>query len=441
MKRTMKQLFALALALLLVGSLFACGGSDEKPADETEKKPDGKLETFLSDAKGDWYAYGNLNDQKITINEDGTFIADYDATTTNEGTISYDEDSERFMFEGQEQSSYGDLLEDGILRCWGARYYRAEQSIEFGQFNGNWYLDGDTNYDYYTFTDGKWMLMAAQPGGHATGGQGHVEYRDGDEYQLCLFEYVEDDEPIAAFRIEGEDELIMEADSASYVRLDAGDDDPDDDNDDDYDNDDDDTQDKKLWEIDDVEESELGIKYQYPYFVEGDVAEGRLYINDDGTFVVTTSGADPKSGTFTEDLDAETITFTFDDTGDTFEFSVEDDGAVLESDEGLMICVVAKYLPDEDGEYPDAYYEHPITPFSYYYLNGDPDGYSLFFFDFSAVTVKYSVDDEELIAYYSIDGDTMKISEMESFDGFVLTIEDDGKTLVSEDGQRFLLNE
>ena len=52
MKRTMKQLFALALALLLVGSLFACGGSDEKPADETEKKPDGKLETFLSDVKG-----------------------------------------------------------------------------------------------------------------------------------------------------------------------------------------------------------------------------------------------------------------------------------------------------------------------------------------------------------------------------------------------------
>ena len=145
MKRTMKQLFALALALLLVGSLFACGGSDEKPADETEKEPDGKLETFLSDAKGDWYAYGNLNDQKITINEDGTFIADYDATTTNEGTISYDEDSERFMFEGQEQSSYGDLLEDDILRCWGCRYYRAEQSIAFGQFNGNWYLDGDTN--------------------------------------------------------------------------------------------------------------------------------------------------------------------------------------------------------------------------------------------------------------------------------------------------------
>ena len=129
MKRTMKQFIALALALLLVGSLFACGGSDEKPADKTEKEPEGKLETFLSDAKGDWYAYGNLNDQKITINEDGTFTADYDAVTTNEGTIAYDEDSERFMFEGQEQSSYGDLLEDGILRCWGARYYRAEQSI------------------------------------------------------------------------------------------------------------------------------------------------------------------------------------------------------------------------------------------------------------------------------------------------------------------------
>ena len=267
-----------------------------------------------------------------------------------------------------------------------------------------------------------------------------MEYRDGDEYQLCLFEYVEDDEPIAAFRIEGEDELIMEADSASYVRLDAG-----------------------MMILMTIMmmitimtmmirrirnygklmmwKNRIRIKYQYPYFVEGDVAEGRLYINDDGTFVADDFGADPKSGTFTEDLDAETITFTFDDTGDTFEFSVEDDGAVLESDEGLMICVVAKYLPDEDGEYPDAYYEHPITPFSYYYLNGDPDGYSLFFFDFSAVTVKYSVDDEELIAYYSIDGDTMKISEMESFDGFVLTIEDDGKTLVSEDGQRFLLNE
>ena len=50
MKRTMKQFIALAL-VLLVGSLFACGGSDEKPADKTEKEPEGKLETFLSDAK------------------------------------------------------------------------------------------------------------------------------------------------------------------------------------------------------------------------------------------------------------------------------------------------------------------------------------------------------------------------------------------------------
>ena len=81
---------------------------------------------------------------------------------------------------------------------------------------------------------------------------------------------------------------------------------------------------------------------------------------------------------YSEDLDAGTITFTLDDTGESFTAFVEDNGAVLRSEEGdLLICVAAQFLPDKNGKYPDAYYNHPIPPNSYYYQNGDHDSGSL----------------------------------------------------------------
>ncbi|MGI6579964.1 MAG: hypothetical protein ACOX3H_06980 [Saccharofermentanales bacterium] len=462
MKRNLKLILVLTLIFVLVGTFTACGKSEEKTEvnkeekseeksegkteekteEKTEGKAEGNLETFLSEAEGDWYAYGNLDDLKLTINTDGSFTADYDDQTTDEGTISYDEDNEKFAFEGREQGYYGEFLEEDILLFWGNRYYRADQSIEFGQYNGSWYLDGDLDSDYYELEDGKWMFMAKQSSGHATDGQGHMEYRGGDEYQLHLYEYVDDDEPIVAFNINGENELIMKENGASYERIDTGDDSSSDFDIDVFLSDDEtDEEDESGWVIEEVSESESGIKYEYPYFADGDVAGGRLYLNEDGTCLITSSESDVRGGTYSEDKDAGTIEITVDG-GDTVVLSVEDDGASLESEQGeRLICVAAQYLPDKNGEYPDAYYDHPITPGSTYYLNGDHDDYSLFFFDISSVTLKYSADDEELFAYYSIDDDVMKISEMDSFDGFELTIGDDGKTLVTEDGERFLLDE
>ncbi len=438
MNNTMKQILVWTLIFILVGSLAACGSSEEKP--------EGVLETFLSKVEGDWYFCGNLEDRKLTINADGTFIVDYDSQTTDEGTISYNEDNEMFEFEGQEQGYGCVLLDDDTLEFWGWHYYRAEQSIEFGRFYGDWYLDGDTDLDYYAFEDGKWMLMAAQSSGHGTAGQGYVEYRGDDEYQLQLFENnVDDNEPVVAFSIEGADELVMKDGGASYMRVDADDDwssDDETDEDDDADETPDDEIDGNNWVIADVSESELGIKFQYPYFFNGDVTSGRLFLNEEGAFAAAASDSNINYGTYSEDLDAGTLTFTFDDTDDTFVVFVEDNGAVLKSEEGeILICVAAQFLPDKNGEYPDAYYNHPIPPNSYYYLNGDPNAHSLFFYDISALSLKSSGDDEEKIAYYSINGDVMKIGEMESFDGFELTIEDGGKTLVAESGERFLLNE
>ena len=44
-------------------------------------------------------------------------------------------------------------------------------------------------------------------------------------------------------------------------------------------------------------------------------------------------------------------------------------------------------------------------------------------------------------AYYSINGDVLQIGWVDVFDGFSLTIEDGGKTLVAENGERFILDE
>ncbi|MGI6507925.1 MAG: hypothetical protein ACOX4A_06005 [Saccharofermentanales bacterium] len=439
MKRIMKQMVVWALILILVGSLAGCGGS--------EKKPEGVLETFLSKAAGDWYCCGNLEDRKLTINADGTFVIDYDSETTDEGNIDYDEDMELLSFDGQEQGYVCELLDDDTLEFWGWHYYRAEQSIEFGRIYGDWYLDGDTDLDYYAFEDGKWMLMGATDNGHETAGQGYVEYRGTKEYPLQLFEnYSDSGEPVVAFRIEGEDELIMEDGGTSYMRIDADDDGSDDEEIDETDEtDESDETDEEIdgnnWVIADVEESASGLKFQYPYFANGDVTGGRLFLGEEGGFLTINPASEESYGQYSEDLDAGTVTFTLDDSGESFTAFVEDNGAVLRSEEGdLLICVAAQFLPDKNGEYPDAYYNHPIPPNSYYYQNGDHDSGSLFFYDILGVATT-SPDGDVMGAYYSINGDVLQIGWVDVFDGFSLTIEDGGKTLVAENGERFILDE
>ena len=160
----------------------------------------------------------------------------------------------------------------------------------------------------------------------------------------------------------------MEDGGTSYMRIDADDDGSDDEEIDETDEtDESDETDEEIdgnnWVIADVEESASGLKFQYPYFANGDVTGGRLFLGEEGGFLTINPASEESYGQYSEDLDAGTVTFTLDDSGESFTAFVEDNGAVLRSEEGdLLICVAAQFLPDKNGEYPDAYYNHRSLP-------------------------------------------------------------------------------
>lgn len=81
-----------------------------------------------------------------------------------------------------------------------------------------------------------------------------------------------------------------------------------------------------------------------------------------------------------------------------------------------------------------------IKEFEFYYLNGDSDSISLYFF--SDGTVDIDVPGENTLeAVYSVDGGVVTIAAGATDDVLTMTIEDNGETLVDGSGERYVLSE
>ena len=203
----MKKIIGVLLVLCVIITITACSGSE------------GKLDGFLTKAEGDWYLHGNSADEMLRVSSDGSWELHGPVDEEGErevmdfGTISYDEEYKNFGFESGDKIYPAEAVQDGILTFKSMRYFPAEESRDLGErFDGEWYLEGDTDQDHYTFESGMWKFWR----GYASSENGSLEYRGGDRQELTAIDR-NTDEAFAEFTIEGEDEIKV--DSQSYVRL------------------------------------------------------------------------------------------------------------------------------------------------------------------------------------------------------------------------------
>lgn len=191
--------FLLALAFISV-TLAGCSSGDTA-----------KVERFVSNTAGTWHRYGNLQDEKLEIRVDGTWIHqspdEGQWTPIAKGKIEYDAEYKKYEFvdEMSNRVYMVEPVKNGVL-SYGYGYHRAGVSIDgFAQYDGSWYQNSGNDADYFLFEAGKWKFFQAQGMGHVSVNSGYLEW-DGDKNELLAYEYP-NLEPFAKFTIESTNEL------------------------------------------------------------------------------------------------------------------------------------------------------------------------------------------------------------------------------------------
>lgn len=187
------------------------------------------VEQFASDAAGTWHRHGNLQDVMIEVQSDGTWsykgFDNGEWVTMGVGTIVYNQDYKSFEFINDMSTSVNmvGLDKDGAL-TFASGFYRAELSIDgFDQYDGDWYLDGDKDKNYFSLEGGEWSFSEAQDTGHVSVDSGYLVW-DGKKNELVARKSP-DEAPFAVFTVGDDSELKKGVES--YIRAenpaDAGD--------------------------------------------------------------------------------------------------------------------------------------------------------------------------------------------------------------------------
>ena len=268
----MKKISLVLLTLFLLVSLPGCALADA-----------GKVKSFLKEAEGVWYVHGNSKDEMLKITEDGKW--EYYSpengmggrTLTDSGTIAYNTDYKIYDFTTEDITYPCEPVKNGVLVFKSINFITGEESGDLNNLNGNWYLDGDSSKDYYSFAGGEWQFFEASGGGHSSVDYGNLDYRGGDKQELTAG-VATSDSPFATFSIAGSDEI--RSDGRVYLRIADSDlppDEPDD---------------------SDITTPSTAISLSGFYYLDGDTTMDSLYFYSDNTVDYDSADTDTMEGTY-----------------------------------------------------------------------------------------------------------------------------------------------
>lgn len=409
--KKMKRILTGMLILCLM--VLAAGCSEEANASNDPAK-------FAEANSGTWYRYGNTQDDKLIIYDDGTWEHYEDSETISaEGIIEYDKEDKKLDFVNVAERIYFPcfMYDDGALEFNFSRYFPEENSMDgFDEYFGSWYLDGDTSKEYLTInTFGestvRWLYSVPLD---ETGQS--VEQRSGELIWNGIKNvFIADDYPdedFAVFTIK--DTGVLSSNGKDYILVKY----------DDYYEDDFETEDD--YDNDDLQV--MGVNFYLNGDHESEVL--CLYLEDNTFSITAPDWPDDILGTYSVDDSIVTLTVGENE----FYYEVKDNSTKLVDEYGNEYVYIGEY--DFETEADSSSQETDIIGGEFYYLNGDSESESLYFFTIDN-TVDLDIPGQDTIeGAYSISGNilTVIVGETE----FYYEISEDGTKLVDEYGDEYL---
>ncbi|MDR1559609.1 MAG: hypothetical protein LBS84_07935, partial [Clostridiales bacterium] len=208
----MKKFITALLAICVIISVTGCSGGS------------GDLKSFLAKAEGDWYMRGDSSSEMLRISEDGAwelyeppesggerFVGEHGGADS----IVYDSENKNWSFGGEKYIYSCEMTGDGQMTFKGVTFVTANESRNLSErFDGKWYLNGDSEQDYYIFEDGRWDFYERIGRGYASTETGYLTYRGGDTKELTVT-----GDRSAVFSVAGDDEIKLKDGGQSYLRL------------------------------------------------------------------------------------------------------------------------------------------------------------------------------------------------------------------------------
>jgi hypothetical protein len=310
----MKKFTTALLAICAILFITGCSGGS------------GDLKSFLAEAEGDWYMYGDSSNEMLRISEDGAWELYMLPESGGEKFVGeqggadssvYDSENKVWNFGGEKYIYNCEMTGDGQMFFKGATFVAAHESRNLSErFDGKWYLDGDSEQDYYIFENGTWDFYESIGMGYSSTDTGYLVYRGGDTQELTAVESFVGD-LFAVFSVVAEDEISLKDDGRSYLRLEGLDSESD----------------EATPDYDDGDSSaNAGITTGSFYYLDGDFDSYSLYFYDEIDFDFDTPEGETHEGTYS--IDGNTLTIVFTETGVENTLEIEDDGATLIDDQG-----------------------------------------------------------------------------------------------------------
>jgi hypothetical protein len=192
-----------------------------------------------------------------------------------------------------------------------------------------------------------------------------------------------------------------------------------------------------------ADESDFMLSFVYTtYYLDGISDSEAFYFDQDGEaeweYPMGNEDIDSLTGTYViEYPDAVHVTV---DGMDEVTLSIHGNGAELHIDDRDAVFMPENYLnpPDAADDTDEADDAGALSTYTYYNMDGDSESYSLYFFDSGTVDWDYPGEDTRQ-GYYTVEGDTLTIEWNDSEQTEVYTIEDDGASVLSEAGERFIM--
>jgi hypothetical protein len=297
----MKRFITALLAICAIISITGCSGGS------------GNLNSFLAEAEGDWYMRGDSSSEMLRISEDGAWELYVLPESGGEklvgehggaDSLRYDSEHEEWRFEGEKYIYNGKMTGDGQMLFKGVTFVVAEESRNLSErFDGKWYLNGDSEQDYYIFEGGRWDFYEKIGMGYASTETGYLVYRGGDTKELTVT-----GDRSAVFSVVDDDEIRLKDGGQPYLRLEGLDDD------------------------DSDSSANAGIVTGKFYFLNGDIDSYSLYFYDEEYVDFDTPEGETHEGTYS--IDGNTMTVIFTETGIVNILEIEDDGTALLDEQG-----------------------------------------------------------------------------------------------------------
>jgi hypothetical protein len=413
----MKKLITAMLALCLLVSLAACSGGSN-------------VDSFLKEVSGLWYSNGNSEGEMLRIKEDGSweyYAGGSDNDMTDSGgkdSMSYDETFENWFFDSstEQGTTYSVEPEDNeTLKFSGVLFVRAEISSGLSEYNGEWYLDGDSEQEFYRFENGDWDLWTARvDGGRTTESNGHLVYKGGENKRLTITDGWGDVNIECTFN--GDNEI--NADGKTYVRLNGLTED--------YDMTFDSAEEENA---ESSETSNLELVYGEYYYLDGDSEAYYFYFYDESAFDFFSSEAGVTyPGVYS--VDGNTITLNYDD-GDTGSLTIEEGGAAVVTDSGDRCTITVADSGEADAEETDTEAVYDVFGDYYQSIDREIDAYSyLSFYPDGTLTMYY--DGDEFDATYEVSGDRLTITNSGNGETIELTVLDEDNLFNGSSGVSFV---